>query len=112
MRKPPSCSFCSRAALKVRQLIAGPAVFICDDCVELTTQVLDTGEHAPAITQLNAVRPDFAKVRCSFCGTKATRAPRMVEATGRRVKATISRRPKLPRICADCLGLCHQILAG
>ncbi len=105
------CSFCGRPAPEVRKLIAGPAVFICDDCVELTQQVLDTGEHRPAITRLNAVGPDSATVRCSFCGNKATQVSGMAEAAGPTVKTKMGRRPAPSRICAACLGLCHEILS-
>ena len=29
------CSFCRKSQREVRKLIAGPTVFICDECVEL-----------------------------------------------------------------------------
>ena len=29
------CSFCGKSQREVRKLIAGPTVFICDECVEL-----------------------------------------------------------------------------
>jgi len=29
-----SCSFCGKSQHEVRKLIAGPSVFICDECVE------------------------------------------------------------------------------
>lgn len=34
------CSFCGKTKDEVRRLIAGPAVFICDECVGLCEQVL------------------------------------------------------------------------
>lgn len=34
------CSFCGKSQKDVRKLIAGPAVFICDECVELCNDVL------------------------------------------------------------------------
>ena len=34
------CSFCGKSQHDVRKLIAGPAVFICDECVEICTDVL------------------------------------------------------------------------
>jgi hypothetical protein len=33
------CSFCSKTQDKVRKLIAGPAVYICDECVELCNDI-------------------------------------------------------------------------
>src|SRR5215470_17635601 len=29
------CSFCGKSQHEVRKLIAGPSVFICDECIEL-----------------------------------------------------------------------------
>jgi hypothetical protein len=34
------CSFCSKTADKVRKLIAGPTVYICDECIELCNDIL------------------------------------------------------------------------
>src|SRR2546421_5040101 len=35
------CSFCGKSHAEVRKLIAGPGVYICDNCVVLCKQVLD-----------------------------------------------------------------------
>lgn len=35
-----NCSFCSKSQHQVQQLIAGPAVFICDECVELCNGII------------------------------------------------------------------------
>jgi ClpX C4-type zinc finger/Sigma-70 factor, region 1.1 len=40
----PSCSFCGKAQPEVLQLIAGPRVFICDECVQLCVQSISI-EH-------------------------------------------------------------------
>ena len=34
------CSFCGKSQLEVRKLIAGPTVFICDECVELCMDII------------------------------------------------------------------------
>jgi ribosomal protein L37AE/L43A len=36
------CSFCGKAEDKVRRLVAGPGVFICDQCVQLCNEVLES----------------------------------------------------------------------
>ncbi|MFO0615712.1 MAG: ClpX C4-type zinc finger protein [Polyangiaceae bacterium] len=40
--KPPhaSCSFCGKPQEQVRKLVAGPSVFICDECVGLCKEIL------------------------------------------------------------------------
>jgi ATP-dependent Clp protease ATP-binding subunit ClpX len=44
------CSFCGKSQHEVRKLIAGPSVFICDECVELCNDIIreeleDSGEQ-------------------------------------------------------------------
>src|SRR5215469_10208758 len=34
------CSFCGKSQHEVRKLIAGPTVFICDECVELCKDIV------------------------------------------------------------------------
>jgi len=35
------CSFCGKTQKQVSQLIAGPGVYICDECVELCNEIID-----------------------------------------------------------------------
>jgi len=37
------CSFCGKRQDEVRKLIAGPAVNICDECVELCVDIIRNG---------------------------------------------------------------------
>jgi len=39
------CSFCGKSQHDVTKLIAGPAVFICDECVDLCVDVIDEQLH-------------------------------------------------------------------
>ena len=39
-RKMLTCSFCSKSQQEVRKLIAGPNVFICDECVALCNNII------------------------------------------------------------------------
>ena len=50
-----SCSFCGKSKDEVARLIAGPGVFICDECVGLCDQIL--ADHA--VTEFPAL-PDKA----------------------------------------------------
>jgi ATP-dependent Clp protease ATP-binding subunit ClpX len=51
MAKPPKsegfkvCSFCGKSADIARRLIAGPGVFICDECVNVCKKILDEEEE-------------------------------------------------------------------
>jgi ATP-dependent Clp protease ATP-binding subunit ClpX len=39
------CTFCGKSRHEVRKLIAGPTVFICDECVELCMDIV--GDRPP-----------------------------------------------------------------
>jgi ATP-dependent Clp protease ATP-binding subunit ClpX len=46
------CSFCGKTQEEVRKLVAGPSVYICDECVDLCNDILteeldDSSSHAP-----------------------------------------------------------------
>jgi len=47
------CSFCGKSQHEVRKLIAGPSVFICDECVELCNDIIreEMQENAPESSQ-------------------------------------------------------------
>lgn len=38
--QPPVCSFCGRSGDEVEKLIAGPGVFICNECIEVCQNIL------------------------------------------------------------------------
>nr|WP_245329591.1 ATP-dependent Clp protease ATP-binding subunit ClpX [Enterococcus alcedinis] len=38
---PVRCSFCGKAQDEVRKIVAGPGVYICDECIELCKDILD-----------------------------------------------------------------------
>ncbi|KPK39284.1 MAG: ATP-dependent Clp protease ATP-binding subunit ClpX [Gammaproteobacteria bacterium SG8_47] len=46
------CSFCGKSQHEVRKLIAGPSVFICDECVELCNDIIreEVQEQAATVT--------------------------------------------------------------
>lgn len=35
------CSFCGKDQESVRKLVAGPGVYICDECIELCTEIVE-----------------------------------------------------------------------
>ena len=48
-RKPPDehhCSFCGTLKTDVARLVAGPTVYICNECVELCEDVIAAGSSA------------------------------------------------------------------
>ncbi len=61
-----SCSFCGKERAKVRKLIAGPKVYICNECVELCHSILEENdlqkaENSKQHQQLKTIIPDELK---------------------------------------------------
>lgn len=57
------CSFCGKSQHEVRKLIAGPSVFICDECVELCNDIIreEVQESAEKSDSSRLPRPDEIK---------------------------------------------------
>jgi ATP-dependent Clp protease ATP-binding subunit ClpX len=62
------CSFCGKSQHEVRKLIAGPTVFICDECVELCMDIIreenksamvKSGDGIPAPRDIQKVLDDY-----------------------------------------------------
>ncbi|MAZ02828.1 MAG: ATP-dependent Clp protease ATP-binding subunit ClpX [Sneathiella sp.] len=62
------CSFCGKSQHEVRKLIAGPTVFICDECVELCMDIIreehkstlvKTSDGVPTPTEICKVLDDY-----------------------------------------------------
>ena len=62
------CSFCGKSQHEVRKLIAGPTVFICDECVELCmdiireehkTNLVKSGDGVPSPSDIFTVLNDY-----------------------------------------------------
>jgi hypothetical protein len=53
------CSFCGKGQDKVRKLVAGPGVFICDQCIDLSKEILDAENLPPpaAAESRSSTRP-------------------------------------------------------
>ena len=55
------CSFCGKSQHEVRKLIAGPTVFICDECVELCMDIIRE-EHKSSIVKSSDGVPTPAEI--------------------------------------------------
>ena len=63
------CSFCGKSQHEVRKLIAGPSVFICDECVDLCNDIIreevqENGsdvqnDQLPTPAELNSTLDDY-----------------------------------------------------
>ena len=63
------CSFCGKSQHEVRKLIAGPSVFICDECVDLCNDIIreeiqdsvnaESIDHLPVPVEINAILDEY-----------------------------------------------------
>ena len=63
------CSFCGNSQHEVRKLIAGPSVFICDECVDLCNDIIreeiqdsvnaENSDHLPVPVEINAILDEY-----------------------------------------------------
>ena len=90
------CSFCDKKQDEVVKLIAGPGVYICNECVGSCTEALAAGESTGSIT---TIIDKTAEESCSFCGKKPIEVVRIVGVSA-------------ARICNECIKICQEILAA
>ena len=48
------CSFCGNSQHEVRKLIAGPSVFICDECVDLCNDIIREEVQSGTVSEGNS----------------------------------------------------------
>jgi ATP-dependent Clp protease ATP-binding subunit ClpX len=63
------CSFCGKSQHEVRKLIAGPSVFVCDECVDLCNDIIreevqeassgTTQDHLPVPQEIKSILDDY-----------------------------------------------------
>jgi ATP-dependent Clp protease ATP-binding subunit ClpX len=53
------CSFCGKSQKQVRKLIAGPSVYICDECIELCNEIIEEelGAAAASVEEMDLPKP-------------------------------------------------------
>ena len=90
------CSFCDKRQAEVARLIAGPTVYICDECVGTCSDALAAGEPTGSIT---TIIDKTEEATCSFCGKKPIEVVRIVGVP-------------TARICNGCVKICQEILAA
>ena len=65
----PACSFCGKTAEQVRRLIAGPRVYICDECVDLCNEIIEREVERESPAGHPAVTPAtvYLVASCALC---------------------------------------------
>ena len=90
-------------------------MYICNGCVDLAKSVISENEPASTpIAELSAGTEQEPpeqeppeqeyRVQCSFCGKRRDQATALV------VSSALTSRNSPATICAECLGLCSEII--
>jgi ATP-dependent protease Clp ATPase subunit len=74
------CSFCGKSQNDVRKLIAGPKLHICNECIELCSDILSEEYEEEWSRAADQSRPDERSrstgvAVCRFCGLAAPMEP-------------------------------------
>jgi ATP-dependent Clp protease ATP-binding subunit ClpX len=75
-KKPLCCSFCSKNQHEVKKLIAGPTVFICNECIELCYEIIKSGSSAileKAITAIPSPKEIYKRLNDYVIGQDYTK---------------------------------------
>ena len=86
------CRFCFKSQHQVRKFIAGTGVYICDECVETCTDLVNRDEGE---AKNDSERRDL---RCDFCDKHIREVRTVVVGSGN-------------TICNECVELCVEIIA-
>ena len=70
------CSFCGKRQRQVKKLIAGPGVYICDECIDLCNEIIDEELTAPDRTSTSTICRGRARSTPSSTTTSSARKRR------------------------------------
>jgi len=57
------CSFCNKTQQEVKKLIAGPSVFVCDECIDLCNEIIREEAQASARASIKSDLPTPAAIK-------------------------------------------------
>jgi ATP-dependent Clp protease ATP-binding subunit ClpX len=69
------CTFCGKSQREVRELIAGPTVFICDECVELCMDIIGEENKSSLVKSRDGIPTpkEIRKVLDDLCDRPGSR---------------------------------------
>jgi len=93
-RKDLRCSFCGKQREQVEYVIAGPGVYICDECIALCNHIIEVEAKRDKSPSDLANR----ELRCSFCAKSYEQVANLIAGPG-------------VFICTECVDLCNEIIS-
>lgn len=108
------CSFCNKTQADVRKVIAGPSVYICDECVEVCNDIIADDARFQADAQVKDGREASPRTTVSV-------GPRQMQVAGSAVRCALCRFPTpidditwIPNrggLCPGCIGEIEATIA-
>jgi hypothetical protein len=96
IRPDAVCTWCGRPPSEVSKLIAGPHVYICDDCIRSAER---TTAGDPSAGPFGRKTRRTVASKCAFCARRASRIRSLATASA-------------GHVCSECLRVCREILEG
>ena len=119
-----ACTFCGRDRTQARKLIAGSHVYICNDCVALAREVINSrplpgARFIPVFAAPGQGQPQCEprpRMACSFCGKQVHQVDGLAASSAPPTAGSVPPAPgailtERPAICTECLDLCDEIIA-
>ena len=72
------CSFCGKSQKEVKKLIAGPAVYICDECIQLCGEIIEEENEKTTTGLEQPLTPKEIKARLDEYVIEQERAKRIL----------------------------------
>jgi hypothetical protein len=93
------CSFCGKNQDEVRKLIAGPAVYICDECIDLCNDIIaeECNDQQAGTEQATASEESTREPICAFCNEPRNPEKLVPIAAGM-------------RFCTTCIQAIHTVI--
>jgi ATP-dependent protease Clp ATPase subunit len=93
------CTFCGKLHTDVGKLVAGPGVYICDECVNLCNDILakESQGTTQEVSMSSKDSHEYDALSCSFYGKGYREARKLIAGP------TVY-------ICDECINLCNGIL--
>lgn len=57
------CSFCGKSQNEVKKLIAGPTVYICNECIDICNEIINDDHHAETAAAVRAPLPRPTEIK-------------------------------------------------
>ena len=116
------CSFCGRTQDQVRKMIAGTGdnhVFICDECIELCSEILEEelagdaeGKEASALNDIHLLKPKEIKAFLDECVIGQEEAKKVLSVAVYNLAQTLAKILNVPFAIADATALTEAGYVG